>query len=145
MEVTFSPGQAGYSEAVALQAVARYAQSAEPADSTEIQLIDQLRSAAEAWVVRPEYAHLSGKAGIAEPASPRAGGGLWQWLFGPGRREILLSEQRNLALERALRAERSAFESIAESAEVGRERDAALARIVELEKELSQDRNGAQP
>lgn len=54
-------------------------------------------------------------------------------LFGPSKREIELSKQRQALIERAERAEISAFEALAETAEIGRERDQLRARLKQLE------------
>ncbi|MEQ8234792.1 MAG: hypothetical protein RLW61_02470 [Gammaproteobacteria bacterium] len=136
MEVEFVAGEAGCHEAAALARVVRRALAAEPADSAELQLLEALRTAAEAHLARPEFAELTG----APPASAdgSAENGWWRRLFGPSRREMRLSAQRIAALERAARAERSSFEALAETARVARERDVALARLVELERELEQ-------
>lgn len=58
----------------------------------------------------------------------------WRRLTGPTRRELALSSQRHELIERAERAEVLAFEAIAETTEVGRQRDAALKKLRELEK-----------
>ena len=60
---------------------------------------------------------------------------IWQLLKGPTRRELLLSSQRQELIERAERAEAIAFEAIAETADVGRQRDAALAELKNIKKE----------
>ncbi len=62
---------------------------------------------------------------------------LWRKIFGPGRRELELSQQRQTLVERCERAEASAFDALAETAEVGRERDDALAKLKALEAEKS--------
>ena len=54
---------------------------------------------------------------------------IWHMLKGPGRRELLLSSQRQELIERAERAEAIAFEAIAETADVGRQRDAAIKQL----------------
>lgn len=54
---------------------------------------------------------------------------IWQILKGPTKRELLLSSQRQELIERAERAEAIAFEAIAETAEVGRQRDTALQEL----------------
>jgi len=61
-------------------------------------------------------------------------------LLGPNDRELALSRQRREAIDRAERAERSAFEALAETAEVGRERDALRVRVRELETELERQK-----
>jgi hypothetical protein len=61
---------------------------------------------------------------------------LLQLLFGPSRREITLSKQRKELIERAEHAESIAFEALAETADVGRERDDVIKKIKELEEEI---------
>lgn len=56
-------------------------------------------------------------------------------LFGPSRREIELSKQRQVLIERAEHAEISAFESLAETAEIGRERDELRGKLKQLKNE----------
>jgi len=56
-------------------------------------------------------------------------------LLGPSKREIQLSKQRQALIERAEHAEISAFESLAETAEIGRERDELRAKLKQLEGE----------
>lgn len=58
----------------------------------------------------------------------------WRNLTGPTRRELTLSNQRHELIERAERAEAIAFEAIAETTEVGRQRDAALKKLQDMEK-----------
>ena len=75
--------------------------------------------------------HLQQEANIAatEP--------LWRKLFGPGKRELELSQQRQALIDRCERAEASAFDALAETAEVGRERDSALAELKRIQAEKS--------
>lgn len=57
---------------------------------------------------------------------------IWQVIKGPSKRELLLSSQRQELIERAERAESIAFEAFAETADVGRQRDAALEELKDL-------------
>lgn len=122
MKITFADGQVGFHEARALHNIARYAAETDPFDSHEIQLLDALQSASEAHMSRPEFEALYAvERDWSVVAHPHYSlGRLWCGLFGPSRRERLLSEQRIAALERA---EHSSFESLAETARVARERD----------------------
>lgn len=61
----------------------------------------------------------------------------WRSIAGPSRREMELSRQRKELIERAEHAEASAFDALAETADVGRERDNALERVKQLEEELA--------
>jgi hypothetical protein len=58
-------------------------------------------------------------------------------MTGPSRRELILSKQRQELIERAEHAEASAFEALAETAEIGRERDEILQKMKQLEQEIS--------
>ena len=57
--------------------------------------------------------------------------------FGPSRHEIELSKQRQALIERAERAEISAFESLAETAKVERERDELRGKLKQLKNEAN--------
>lgn len=139
MQISFSEGETGFHEALALRRVVRHAVASDPGDAAEIQMLDALQAAAEAALARPEYAPLVAAA-ETQPDEAPAGRGWWRRLFGPSRREMLLSAQRGAALERAQRAEQSSFEALAETARVARERDEARARITELEQALAEAR-----
>ncbi len=60
----------------------------------------------------------------------------WRNLTGPTRRELVLSNQRHELIERAERAEAIAFEAIAETTEIGRQRDEALEKLRDMEKSV---------
>ena len=59
--------------------------------------------------------------------------------FGPSKRELELSRQRQELISRAERAEASAFEALSETADVGRERDALKEKVKQLEAMLNTD------
>ncbi|MCB1745813.1 MAG: hypothetical protein H6977_05415 [Gammaproteobacteria bacterium] len=130
MHIEFAAGDAGFREAWALARIARLVQEYGAVGSAEVQLLDTLLALGDAHIARPEFAELRAAMGDVEDGIEEgAGDGFWRSLFGPSRREVMLSEQRSAALERAERAERSAFEALAETARVARERDEALARL----------------
>ena len=62
--------------------------------------------------------------------------------FGPSLKEIELSKQRQALIARAEHAENTAFTALAETANVGKQRDDALARVRELEKTLKSLQKG---
>ncbi len=62
-------------------------------------------------------------------------------LFGPNKREIELSKQRQALIARAEHAEISAFEALAETGEIGRERDQLKEKLKQLESELTKSKN----
>jgi hypothetical protein len=138
MQLDFAEGDAGFFEARALAMIARTARAAVVDDDAR-QVIDFLREAASAHVARPEYAQLRAQHGDGGEPWPTfsAFKQFWRRTVGPSQHETELSAQRSAALERAERAEGSAFEALAETARVGRERDEARAEIARLRKELA--------
>ena len=62
---------------------------------------------------------------------------LWRLATGPSKQELLLSKQRQELIERAERAEAMAFEAIAETSDVGRQRDSLLEKVKELEDKIN--------
>ena len=61
---------------------------------------------------------------------------LWSFITGPSQRELELGRQRKEQLERAEHAESSAFEALAESADLKKALEQAQRKIHELESEL---------
>lgn len=141
MHIKFAEGDSGFHEARSLLQIVRHVQAQDPSGSAVMQLLDVLREAAETHMERAEFAPQRAQAAalVDAHAERRGIGGWWRTLFGPSRREQMLSEQRSAALQRAQRAETSAFEALAETARVARERDAAVARVAALEAASSQD------
>jgi len=62
---------------------------------------------------------------------------LFRNLFGPSKREIALSRQRQELIARAEHAEISAFDALGEMAEVGRDRDQLREKLKQIEVELA--------
>ena len=62
---------------------------------------------------------------------------LWRLATGPSKQELLLSKQRQELIERAERAEAMAFEALAETSDIGRQRDSSLKKVKELEDEIN--------
>ncbi len=138
MDIGFSHGEAGYHEARELKAMVRFVVNNTVAGTHDRQLLDRMERAADAQLARPEFAELRDRE--PQPVDDRRIASRvrawWRELVGPTRRELDLAHQRIDALARAERAERSAFEALAETARVGRERDEALARLQALEAQL---------
>lgn len=138
MDIGFDEGAAGFHQARALLAIVREASVEEFNAEHQTALLDALKTAAEVHLARPEFAALRAQFAIDDSARGAAAeeDAWWARWFGPSRREQQLAAQRSAALERAGRAELSSFEALAETTRVARERDAARARIAELEREL---------
>ncbi|MGH8595307.1 MAG: hypothetical protein ACREXT_01465, partial [Gammaproteobacteria bacterium] len=114
--------------------VVRAAFAAEP-DVDARSLLDFLQDSAKTHLARPEYGELRDKHGLGSAPWPSFSmtKHFWRRLFGPSQRESTLSQQRGEALERAERAEHSAFEALAETARVARERDQARSDLARLQ------------
>lgn len=142
MKIEFDSGTAGYQEARELkQMVEHWVDSGGEAAHVS-GLVDFLTGVADAHMQKPEFDALreAGAAGGAEDSEHQHGGlrSALHGLLGPSRREMMLSQQRVDALDRAQRAEAVSFDALAETARVGRERDQALERIEALEAELAE-------
>jgi hypothetical protein len=144
MNIDFDEGDAGFFEARALQSVVRAARESDPAPETQ-PLLDFMQESARTHLTRPEFAELREKHGTGDTRWPSFSmfNHLWRRLVGPSQRETSLSQQRGEALERAERAEHSAFEALAESTRSARERDQARAEVARLQQELAKLRAGA--
>jgi hypothetical protein len=138
MKIDFEEGEAGYHEARALHILVSAALEAKLHPDAQ-PLLDFLRESATAHLSRPEYAALRETHGIGGAPWPTFStlNHLWRRLVGPEQRESDLSQQRSEALTRAERAEKSAFEALAETARIGRERDQARSEVARLQQELA--------
>ncbi|MSR13386.1 MAG: hypothetical protein EXR86_02260 [Gammaproteobacteria bacterium] len=138
MKIDFDEADAGFFEARALHMVVRTALDAEaPLEARP--LLDFMQDSARIHLARPEFNELREKHGMGGARWPSFSmfNHLWRRLVGPSQRETSLSQQRGEALERAERAEHSAFEALAESTRSARERDQASAEVVRLQQELA--------
>lgn len=127
MKIEFSSGEAGFHEARVLHQLCLKASEFDPQDTSAIQALDQYKQAATQALDAPEYATFN------QLYEPRAVSPVvlpwWRRWLGPSRLEQRLATERANALERAARAEQSAFDSLAETARVARERDELKAQI----------------
>lgn len=137
MRIEFDDGDSGFWEARMLYAITRRA-TAEARSTADLEFIDFLIDTALAHMDRAEFVELRA---AARPLGHESWlmnlREIWRRLSGPSRLEAELSSQRGAALERAERAEHSAFEALAETARIGRERDEARAEIEKLKKALA--------
>lgn len=138
MNIDFDDGESGFWEARTLYAMATHYVVKSPQEGDEA-LLDFLKDAALTHMNRLEYAKLREEVGISEPEWPTWSlvNNFWRRTLGPSRLEEDLSQQRSAALERADRAERSAFEALAETARIGRDRDQLKAEVERLRQELA--------
>lgn len=133
MNIDFDDGESGFWEARTLYAMATHYVVKSPQEGDEA-LLEFLKDASLAHMNRAEYAVLREQVGISDPEWPTWSlvNNFWRRTLGPSRLEEDLSQQRSAALERADRAERSAFEALAETTRIGRERDQLKAEVERL-------------
>ena len=138
MRIDFEDGESGFFEARAVAAVVQVARTAE-LDADARDLLDFLNESAASHVARAEFEGLRSKHGTGAEIWPTFSvlKQLWRRTVGPSTLESSLSQQRSEALERAERAEHSAFEALAETAKVARERDQAIAETARLRNEVA--------
>ena len=138
----------GYQEARKFGMLLEHCIHSGTADPSLLSLIESLRQQLNDFILCPEFRQFH-KMDAFHPDTETISGPLARnkWLLplinsflhtimGPGRRELILSRQRQELIERAEHAESSAFAALAETADVSRERDEALQKISLLEAEL---------
>jgi hypothetical protein len=137
MKIDFDDGEAGFFEARAVLAVVEAARLAE-LDIAARDFLDFLSDSATTHVQRGEFSKLREAHGTGADVWPSFSvlKQFWRRTVGPSNLESSLSQQRSEALERAERAEHSAFEALAETAKVARERDQASAEAARLRREV---------
>ncbi len=143
MKVEFSKDLEGYQSAQKLRLILGHCYSNE-SDQGALDLINSLRQQIETFLTNPEFDKFrDSTADPGEDTKPdrfSIGGflsSIWQFLAGPSHREMVLSRQRKELIERAEHAETIAFEALAETAEMSKERNSVLKEMKELEQELA--------
>ncbi|MCG8379123.1 MAG: hypothetical protein MI865_06575 [Proteobacteria bacterium] len=129
MKIEFETDINGYQEARKFKLLIEYILKHEELDPSLNSLASSLQSQLQEFLSNPEFANFSdadSNVTFTADHDESVGEGfakIWRSVFGPGKRELLLSKQRQELIMRAERAEASAFEALAETAEIGRERD----------------------
>lgn len=150
MKLEFEESINGFQEARRLRMLLEHYAHSEFVDTTTALFVEVLLKDLDRQLSGPGFNRFHHEAGPADAqlnSTPGADGFLaglrrtWRGLFGPSRRELLLSRQRQELIERAERAEAMAFEAFSETANVGRQRDEALREL----RRLKSDCNGEPP
>jgi|LNFM01.1.fsa_nt_gb hypothetical protein len=138
MNIDFDDDESGFWEARTLYAMVTHYDPKSMREGDEA-LLEFLKDAALSHMNRGEYAVLRERVGTAEPEWPTWSlvNNFWRRTMGPSRLEEDLSNQRSAALERADRAERSAFEALSETTRIGRDRDQLRAEVERLRAEVA--------
>jgi hypothetical protein len=141
MKIEFETDINGYQEARKFKLLIDSILAHEKLDPSLNSLASSLQSQLKEFLSKPEFSDFedSGSDELFtashDETDPAGIAKLFRDLLGPSKREIELSKQRQALIERAERAESSAFEALAETAEVGRERDLLRAKLKQLESE----------
>jgi len=143
MKIEFDNSKPGYQQALLFRSLLEHARTNHLIDAANLDLVSdtqrqlaQFLSQGEFEEFRADESLTHGFDNICNPGLFNKLASLFRQLLGPGRKEQELSQQRRELLERAERAEAMAYESLAETADVGRQRDDAIKRIKDLEEEI---------
>lgn len=139
MKIEFETDINGFQEARKFKSLVDGILKNDKLDPSLNSLATSLQSQLEEFLANPDFANFEdGGADEVFVSShdtdePSGIAKIFRDLIGPSKREVELSKQRQSLIERAERAESSAFEALAEMAEVGRERDELRAKLKQLE------------
>jgi hypothetical protein len=138
MKIEFEKDIVGFQEARKLKMMLEHYAHSDATDKPTLLLIESILEQIESFISAPEFKSLSKDINnddsayrlqeeshsflIRLIASLRS-------IFGPTKKEILLSKQRQELLERAERAESMAFDALSETVSIARERDALQDKV----------------
>ena len=146
MKINFEKNINGFQEARKLKMILEHYAQSDISDKPTILMIESVLEDLNKFISDPEFEKFSHSDEMDSSLFEQLPTGnpfldgvttLCRSIFGPSKRELLLGKQRQELLERAERAEAMAFEALAETADVGRQRDAALKKLNESEVENS--------
>lgn len=149
MKIEFETDINGYQEARKFKMLVACIIKNGSLDASLVALAESLQPQLDEFLSNPEFADFNDNeaddtlsAGCEQPAD-ESFKQFFRRVLGPGKREIELSKQRRQLIIRAERAEASAFEALAETAAVGRERDRLKEKLKRLEADIKKRREGA--
>ncbi|MBL1142630.1 MAG: hypothetical protein HND53_11415 [Proteobacteria bacterium] len=143
MKIEFETDINGYQEARKFKLLIDSILKHEKLDHSLNSLASSLQEQLKEFLSNPEFANFTdgGSEDLFtarhEESAARGFTKLFSGLFGPSKREIELSKQRQELIARSEHAEHSAFEALAETVEIGRERDQLKEKLKQLEAELT--------
>ncbi len=149
MKIEFETDTNGYQEARKFKILIDTILQHESIDQSLKSFATSLDTQLQEFLSQPEFAELNVEESddrfvASHTRSPGEGlAHFFRKLIGPSNRELELSRQRHELVERAERAEKSAFESLAETAELGRERDELKQQLQEIQAELAKYKENA--
>lgn len=138
MDIKFDNNHTDYSKAIQFKKIIRLIEDHHLEEHFESGFLNNLKDCIEEFLNRPEIKKFASENDVKKIEIIQHSGLIdtIKSLFGPGRREKILSKQRIELIERADHAEAIAFEALAETAEVGKQRDEALQQLKELQVKL---------
>ncbi len=143
MKIEFETDINGYQEARKFKLLIDSILKNERLDHSLSSLATSIQSQLNEFLSNPEFAdfHDGSKDDTYTSSHDESAGEglskLFRSFFGPSKRELELSRQRQALIERAEHAENSAFEALAETADIGRERDELKNKLKQLESEIA--------
>jgi hypothetical protein len=142
MKIEFETDINGYQEARKFKLLIDSILKHEELDQSLNSLASSLQEQLKEFLSNPVFADFtdSGSDGLYIASHDESAGSslckFFRGLLGPSKREIELSKQRQALIARAEHAELSAFEALAETGEIGRERDQLKEKLKQLEAQL---------
>jgi hypothetical protein len=146
MKIEFKKDIVGFQEARKLKMILEHYANSDATDKSTLLLIEAILEQIENFISAPEFKSLS-KDINNDDATYRLQEESLSFLsrliaslrsiFGPTKKEILLSKQRQELLERAERAESMAFDALSETVSIARERDALQDKVKKEDKKAS--------
>jgi hypothetical protein len=147
MKIDFETDINGYHDGCKFKMLLESYVHSDSTDPSVLSLVQSLQQQVNDYLSRPEFKQFHNVDGSEPDVSTSAPethsnpltqlASFFNSITGPSRREMILSKQRQELIERAEHAEASAFEALAETAEIGRERDEILQKMKQLEQEIS--------
>ena len=138
MKIEFEKNINGFQEARKLKMILEHYAHSDATDKPTLLLIESIIEQIESFISDPEFKSFAKETSV-DDSSYRLYEGPQTFLIrliaslraitGPSKKEMLLSKQRQELLERAERAESMAFDALAETAKIGRERDAMAKKL----------------
>ncbi|MGI9228747.1 MAG: hypothetical protein ACR2P9_02695 [Gammaproteobacteria bacterium] len=143
MKIEFDETLESFQKALLLKKLIEYARSHELVDSHDLDIVADIHQALDQFLEQETFQVYRADEVLShrfdEIEEPNPIKRLWRSikiLSGPSRQERELSEQRRTLVAKAEQAEIISRETLAEMAEVGRQRDTALEKLAALEKRL---------